>query len=497
MKTAATFLSLLADLRRSRFARNWSYLVAANLCSQALGMVATIRIARTLAPEGYGQFNLVQTVAGLGAVLAGLGMRQVIIRECARYPERNRATFYVSTLMRAAALILVGIGIFVYGHVGQLGISSDLSGVAVGLLAGQLAWDLLESVAFGQQRMGYSAVLTLGGSLIWISAAWLSPATWLNPLTVSLAFAGLQVMKAVAYLVTIRLSGYISPQSQGESGGAAWVDTGRSLISQSAPFYWLAILTAVTNGLPALLLVARTDQAEVGLFNVGYRLLNPLQILLTTALAALYPSLARAGFGNNPHFLQTVRRAFLGITVLGTAGATAISLMRQDIVLVLFGSAYRASADAMAFQCWYTVLLSLLSLIGTGLAARDHQKRLAALSTAYTVIAFPMLWWGAGYGATGLALGMLAGAAVNMTYHWVVFQKSLPVSLSTVFGLRLVALLAAGMTLALAVPQEWPWYARLVLAMVAICACAAALAPGQLLRVGTAALPARRVAATQ
>src|SRR3954453_8212814 len=70
----------------NRLIRNFSALVMSGLGAQALGMLATIRGARALAPGGYGQYNLVQTIAGLGAVIAGLGLRNVVIRECARHP---------------------------------------------------------------------------------------------------------------------------------------------------------------------------------------------------------------------------------------------------------------------------------------------------------------------------------------------------------------------------------------------------------------------------
>ncbi len=42
----------VAALLRNRFARNWSFLVGSNLACQVLRMLATIRLARLLAPEG-------------------------------------------------------------------------------------------------------------------------------------------------------------------------------------------------------------------------------------------------------------------------------------------------------------------------------------------------------------------------------------------------------------------------------------------------------------
>jgi len=122
--------------RESRFLRNWSLLVVANVLGQVLGMLATIRIARELAPEGYGYYNIVLTVGSIGTVLAALGMRNVVTRECARYPERSGEIFLASLSVQAAMMLLVGAGVFMYGSVGERALSFVLASAAVGVVVG-------------------------------------------------------------------------------------------------------------------------------------------------------------------------------------------------------------------------------------------------------------------------------------------------------------------------------------------------------------------------
>jgi O-antigen/teichoic acid export membrane protein len=123
-------LTRLVSVLRGRFARNWSLLVVSSMAGQALGMLATIRIARTLAPAGYGQYNLVQTVAGIGTVVALLGFRNVLVRETARHPERSADLFFVSAFIRTGMLLLSVLGIVVYSGLNQTqrrSISVDIS----------------------------------------------------------------------------------------------------------------------------------------------------------------------------------------------------------------------------------------------------------------------------------------------------------------------------------------------------------------------------------
>jgi PST family polysaccharide transporter len=450
----------LGVLQRSRFARNWSYLVGANLFSQAVGMLATIRIARALAPEGYGQFNLVVSLAALGTQLVGLGLRDVIIRECARHPEKSGQIFLAGSVMRAVALAVVGAGIVAYGALHPAWLPGQFVAIAIALLVGQAVWALIENVAFGHERMEHASAITLAGSLLWVVVAWGVPGAWLTPVSVSLAFTVLQIGKVVAFARTTRQF-FRSP-----TGGHAttWRTVGVSLLAASLPFFWFELMSTADNLLPVLILAARSGEAELGLYNAGFRLVYPITTLIFSALLALYPSLSRDGTGDSAAFMQTVRRALMGIIVAATMLAVGVSLLRYEVVLLLFGADFRGAADAMAFQCWFIVLFSIFSVMGTVFAARDKQGWMAWLATTYTAVAAPLIWWGAGHGATGLASATLLAAVLNMTYHWAVFQRSLPEPLPTRFGLSGLAIVLGGMAITLLVPATWPFLARLVLA---------------------------------
>jgi len=428
------------EVARSRFARNWSLLVTSNLLVQTLAMLATIRIARVLAPQGYGAFNLVQALAVLGALLAGLGTRQVLIRACAREPRRTRQLLAAASVLRVAPIATVGVGIVIYSALSQEELTPTLGLLAVAAMAGLCAWDLLESVAFGHQRMSFSSALSLLGAVAWLVWAWTVPEAWLTPISVSIAFAVVQVVRVLAYIVLVRRAGWLSQTSS----RIMYSEWRRDLLEPALPFYWLAIVTALTSQVPILFLAARAGQAEVGLYNVGFRLVTPLQMLLVTAFTALYPGLSRAATTANSPFDRMVRGALIGTVALGTAGALLISALRDDVVLLLFGADYLAAADEVAALCWSSVLLALSTLMGTILAARDQQKSLAAASTVYAALALPIFWFAAGEGASGLAFGLAVTSGLGLVCHWLVFQR-VAQPLPTTFGAALASILVLGM----------------------------------------------------
>jgi O-antigen/teichoic acid export membrane protein len=450
---------IFARLSHSVFARNWSMLFLSGFFSQVLGMVALIRVARILMPAGYGKFNLVQSIASIGFIIASLGFRQVIIRESARYPEKSSSILFSSLIIRVISGVITAFGVLIYIYFANNGLTFSFAYIAIVLLGGQLLWDSVESIAFGHQRMQHSSSINMAGSVLWVIMVWIVPAWLLTPLIVSAAFAFLQLFKAGIYFIVgkkYRLYQFLI--LPGDVFGNI-----RSLISGSLPFYWLALLTSVTNQIPILLLAQRSGSAEVGLYNIGFRLLNPLQMLIQTAIVALYPMLAKYERSQIEQFMKMVKRALIGLCVIGTISALAISLIRTEVVVVLFGKGYLPSADAMMYQCWYTLIYAIFCLIGTVLAARDKQRWLAWLSTVYAIITMPILWYASASGAKGLAIGIVIAAILNFTYHWYYFEKSLPAKLPLKYLASIVALIGSGMVLSWSIPVSVPFILRLMI----------------------------------
>jgi O-antigen/teichoic acid export membrane protein len=433
------------ELLKSKLFRNWSQLFSFGIIAQFLGMIATIRIARVLTPAGYGEFNLIQVYAGIGAVIGGLGLRNVIIRECARHPQYSRQILLKSIFFRIITALLTTAGIYFFVTLYARSLPENYIFFIVLGVAALLSWDTAESIAFGNEWMSGSASINLFGSVIWISAVLLAPHTYFSVVSVMTAFVLLQLSKSALYF--IRLKFHIEKPVAQESVAS------ETLIRQSAPFYWLALLTAVSTQIPILFLAERSGQTEVGLYNIGYRLLLPLQLLINTLLSTIYPILSRTFIKEPDRFKRIIRGSFIGISVIGTLGGIVVTLLKTEIVTLLFGSRYENGAQAMALQVWYFLMYAYFCLIGTILGAIDRQKWLAILSTVYAAVVVPLLWYGSSYGASGLAGAFLCAACVNMIYHWIAFRRLASGVLSNTAQLLVFIVPVSGFIISFSVPS--------------------------------------------
>lgn len=423
MNEAAVQTTTLKRLFAPRsFAKNFAYLFGSQVFSQALGMIALIRVARILAPAGYGYYNLVQTLASIGMVIAGLGMRNVIIRDCARNPGKIKSLYFTGQSVRLLFSSIVGMGILLYALLSPHVLPISLSGFTIMLLFGLIIWDTTESISFGMQRMEFSSRTNTLGSAIWVLWVWCVPASLLTIATVSLSFALLQIFKAV--LLSWQVKRVIPPAYPLDRPSLK--KDARTLIKDSLPFYWMMLLETMQGGLPVLILAQRSNPEQVGLFNIGFRLLRPLQLLFLTNITVLFPYLSKAKQKNPAQYMRAMERALKITLVIGGACAFLVSLLREEVVNLLFGEKYGGSADAVAYQCWYTVLWAIVMLIGTSLLASDRQHLWAVLTTIFTIFTLPIIWYGAGHGATVLAAWKAVGVAITLIFIWPFFKKSLP-----------------------------------------------------------------------
>lgn len=447
------------------FAKNWAYLFTSSVLSLALGMISLIRVARVLAPAGYGYFNILQTSAHMGMVIAGLGMRNVIIRACARNPEKSKSLYVTALSVRFLFSLAVGMGIVLYSFLSPHVLPVSLSGFAIMLLFGQILWDTTESVSFGLQRMEFSSRTNTIGSAIWLIWVWCVPISVLTVAAICFSFALLQILKAITLSYQVKR---VIPNVHSLARSNLKKDA-LSLIITSLPFYWLLLLETMQADLSVLILAQRSSPEQVGLFNIGFRLLRPLRLLFLTNISVLYPYLSRVKEENPAQYMRAIERVLKITLIAGGLSAFLISLLRTEVVRFLFGEKYIGSADALAYQCWYINLWAIMILIGTSLLASDRQRLWAVLTTVYTIFMLPIVWFTAAHGATVLASGIAVAIAANLIFIWPFFKKSLPGKFQSRDVIRSFVVLGIAILCSWLIPDNISLPTKILISCVVLC----------------------------
>jgi O-antigen/teichoic acid export membrane protein len=450
---------MIKRLLSNRIIKNFSILTGTNISIQFLSVLSSIRVARLLQPQGYGLFNLMIVQASLFSVIATFGLSLVIIRYVARNKSDSKNIFHISNKIRLVSTLLAVLSLLIYNiFINKTSITPLFLFLLSTYIIFQSFWDSIQSIAFGNERMEASGYINLIFTGLWVISVYVIPKINFNIEILLTIYVFSQIIKTISYYFWLNKKIFRKEHS---SIYNADINI-KSIIRQSNYYFILAIFTALQNQVPILLLNQTSKLDQVGIFNLGNRILSPMQMALGMALTSLYPSLSRLAFTNKELFTERIKNLMNFLVIIGVWGCICFTLFSKEVVLLLYGKAYLDSAKVILIQCWFTMLYSIFCTIGMVLSSYDKQRTLAILSIIYGILALPIFYMGAKYGAIGLAWAFVIAAYINMTYHWIVFKNLLSPYLTFNYSFKLFSIIILATICSLFVPFEYNFIIKIV-----------------------------------
>lgn len=418
---------------KSKILKNFSVLTASNAATQFLLIFTSIKIARSLDPVLFGTYNLLQLHVSIFVVVASLGVRNILIRSIARNKNIIKRVFFFALIIRAVGVLLAFILFGTYFIV-EKQYDDLLFYLVLQCILSSLLFDLFESVAFGVEKMEFSGIINLLSAFCWLITILLIPKSQLSlPLIFGL-FVLFNTIKTLVYFFSIYKLEFIKNFKDEHFSKVQFIEFSKECF----PYYYLALFTLLSNQIPILFLEYRSGVEQIGYFNIASKILMPINLVLTTALAAIFPNLSRLFIANYHQFIKNVKIIFILISVFCIAGAFGVTLFRKEVIYLLYGQKYSSSGLVLGYQCWYIAIYSLVCLIGTILGAINRQKELSYLSIVSTLIQVPILWYGSKYGAQYLSAAFLVATCVTFLLHILVINQYLKNELRIIFYLKIL-----------------------------------------------------------
>ncbi len=332
--------SLVREVTDRRAYRNLAarvrYPVAAMLISQTvLTFGATAVLARSLGPQGFGQYALVLTITGIFQLIAAFPVESGIpkflaeTRSTGPHPQasgqpaaRSVQPYYVAGLWcrlaaSAVALVLCVIGarpLAAAYHASPLGLPVILAAVSLCFLTPLSSYFM--SCIQGMEhprRWATGSLLTAGAVFPFLLIGGLRFAVWGLP--------GLMVSIAVGWLIAVGITGWLAHRSLGflwPSGDAG------AQLRQLVPFL-LPISVVPLAGFGArtimkLLVASKWGTTSLGYFEISLSLLGHLAVVYQACNIVLLPEWAR---------LYAAARSGAGLAAHATGAAEAAELLRS------------------------------------------------------------------------------------------------------------------------------------------------------------------------
>ncbi|MGB5941995.1 MAG: oligosaccharide flippase family protein [Leeuwenhoekiella sp.] len=443
---------MLATIKRFGAAgsvfKNFSVLTISNALTQLLAMIISIKIARSLNPEQFGTYNLLLVHVNIFVVVASVGIRRTIVRDIARDKSIVQQVLSYSIILRIVGILLsvIAFGIYFY-FFHQYEVFLFL--LVVLSIISAVFFDHFDSLAFGLEKMEYSGFISFISTSLWLLTILFLPKENLTLKTVFLIYFVFSTLKTILYIfVKKKRLKYKTDFSLANKEGV--VHFGK----ESFPFYYLDLFSLLSIQIPILFLEYRSGTEQIGFFNIANKILIPINLVVGTALSAIFPNLARLYTNNFERFVSSVKSIFIIISLLGITGAFGITFFREEIILLLYSEKYISSSLVVGYQCWYVAVFSVVCLMGTILGAINRQKELGYISFFCTFIQVPILWYGAKGGAIDLSAGFLVATVINMIIHFFAIHIYLDKSINILFYLKITVLFILAYVSSLFFPIE-------------------------------------------
>ncbi len=428
-------------LLRSQFIRNWFSLSFSDIIGQIISFFAMFRVARHLAPEQYGVYSLILSTASLFGMIAIFGLSQVVITEVAKNNENSSSIAKNVLKIRFITIPLALFFLIIYylfikheGGIFVIVITSIL------IIVSNLS-DIVETLAFGRQKMKYTAILNLANSLLWVACLYIIPINLLTVDVVISLYVSLQALWLIAYFIIEKRNHFFQ-----QPRGASEIHQG-FLVRMALPYYWMNLIGTAMVQMPVLLLGNFAGAFQVGLYNAGYRLVMPLTLLLNGLSTVLFPKLVEVRQVSNINFVMLVYQTISWIVYIGVLLSLLITAFSREIILFTVGPDYLPAISSFSNQVWYLFLYSIYIIIGITLSSMEKQRILAVLSTINIVISFCFIYFGSQQGASTLSLFILISYLINLPYHFLVMQHELKIRMKTSHLIRESTMLIYGVLL--------------------------------------------------
>jgi O-antigen/teichoic acid export membrane protein len=455
-----------------RIARNTLAPMAAQLINKGLFWAFSIYMLRTLGPAGSGTYAVAANLVTYCAIVADFGLATLLARDIAREPALARR--YTATGAGLRVLLTMGTWpLLALATLWRMQSGSDpmfalaVALLALGLLPGALS-GALSALYYGHERMGLPAgvqvltsVVNVAVGVVLLSAGW--------------GVAGLAAASLGANLVTLAAL-YAGARRDFFPLEVGFDPTlGRYFLVAAFPLMLNSLLNSLFFRIDVQLLdgsrpvvlpwnMALPGGTEaVGHYTAAYRFVDAMQVLSSSFVLALFPTLARrAGTADRGGLGAAYGHALRLLLLAGIPAALVLSAYAGEIIGLFAGPRFLPhSALALSVLAWFIPLSFVNGVTQYVLIALDRQRLITAAFASATLF---------NVGAN-LALipyfGYLAAAATTVAseclllapFGWAV-RRELRAALATAQPLRLLPPAAAAGIVLMAVK---PWLPVLAL----------------------------------
>lgn len=350
-----------------RIFKNTGVLFIAQIINYALAFFYTIYLARYLGVDEFGVLSFGLSFTLIMGVTADLGLSILAVREISR--DKSVSSSYIGNIViLKAVLCSVTMGLIVL-LINILNYPFQTIYV-VYILAFWMIFtsftQLFYSVFQAYEKMEYQAVGTILYSIILLFGIFYGIFNNFNILWFALIYLISSLIALISVLVIYLMK---FPRINFKINWNFW----KSKIILALPLSIASIFSTIAFRVDTVLLSLLQGDAAVGWYAASYKIIEVLLFIPLVYNAAIFPVLSKFFVSSHKSIQLIYVKSIKYLIILGLPIAAGITILSNDIILLLYQSAYTPSVLALQILVWTIPILFLTTIFGVILISINKQ----------------------------------------------------------------------------------------------------------------------------
>jgi O-antigen/teichoic acid export membrane protein len=327
-------------------AKNSLVPMALSLINKAIDFAFAMLYVRLLGPVGTGQYAFVVAIYGFFEIISRYGLGTLLTRDVAADKEQSSRyltnVMVLRTLLWAASLPLLALVVLGYRGVESIpwlnatGIGlQETQAIAIFAVAMLFAnWaDALSSLFYAFEKMEYPAGLTNAIALFKVTLGALVLLLGWGYVGLALVSLVMNILQVLWLYILVRTT-LFRPQWQPDRALQRW------MLNVSGPLMINHLLATIFWRIDIWILRPLAGAASVGLYSVGLKYLDGLNIVPSVFTMAVFPLMSRYARQDNSNLLRAYILSLRLLVLVSLPIAMMITLLAQPLVWLVGGAQY-------------------------------------------------------------------------------------------------------------------------------------------------------------
>ncbi|MFH1454828.1 MAG: flippase [bacterium] len=386
-----------------KYFKNTGWLFASRILCMCIAFITTAFIARKLGPESFGQLSYAVSFVSIFAILASLGMENILYRDLIKNPDKKREILGSGITIKLVAglftAILVSISALLWAE-------NDVSKILILILSGTFVFNAFQIISFEFQaraKSKYPSIISFFVTLI------------LNSLKILVVLGG----KGVIYLAFILLLESILYavfywfiyEKKIEGSIYEWKfnkDIAKKLLLDSWPLIFTSAFVLIYSRIDQIFIKNMMGAHSVGIYDSAVRIAEVWYFIPGIIVGSLFPAIINAKKTSEALYYARLKKLSLTLLILGVIIALPVTIFAPFIMNIIYGHAFVEGTIILQIYVWACIGTFLGILTDNYLITENYKNILIfrSLIPMITNIILNIIWIPK-YGIVGSAYATL------------------------------------------------------------------------------------------